>query len=54
MQPVPVLRMNLLFRGVELPRGRHIITFRFNPLSPTHLYEAARDAFTNGGEETEP
>ena len=53
-QPVPVLRMNLLFRGVELPRGRHIVTFRFNPLSPAHLYEAARDAFTNGGEENEP
>jgi hypothetical protein len=53
-QPVPVLRMNLLFRGVELPRGRHIVTFRFNPLSPAHLYEAARDAFTNGGEDNEP
>ena len=53
-EPTPVLRMNLLFRGVELPRGRHIVAFRFNPLSPTHLYQAARDAFFNGGEETEP
>ncbi|MBV8446992.1 MAG: hypothetical protein JO124_03270 [Hyphomicrobiales bacterium] len=54
-EPARILRMNLLFRGVELPRGRHIVTFRFNPLSPAHLYEAARDAFfSNGGEETEP
>jgi hypothetical protein len=52
--PARILRVNLLFRGVELPRGRHIVTFRFNPLSPAHLLEAARDAFSNGGEETEP
>ncbi|MFI5016078.1 MAG: hypothetical protein ACHQAY_27395 [Hyphomicrobiales bacterium] len=53
-QLVPILKTNLLFRGVELPRGRHIIAFRFNPLSLSHLIGAARDAFSNGGEETEP
>ncbi len=51
-QPAPILKVNLLFRGVELPRGRHTIAFRFAPLSPSHLLEAARDAFLNGGEVT--
>ncbi len=37
-QPVPIRMTDLLFRRVELPRGRHIVTFRFNPLSPAHLY----------------
>jgi hypothetical protein len=53
-QNVPVLKVNLLFRGVELPRGRHIVAFRFNPLSPSHLLEAAREAFWGGAEEAEP
>jgi len=53
-QPVPILKANLLFRGVELPRGRHIIAFRFNPLSLSHLARAARDAFSSEGEASEP
>jgi hypothetical protein len=53
-QPVAILKANLLFRGVELPRGRHIIAFRFNPLSLRHLLEAARGVFSNGGQGTEP
>jgi hypothetical protein len=53
-RPVHILKTNLLFRGVELPRGRHTIAFRFNPLSLSHLLEAARDAFSNGGQGTEP
>ena len=53
-QPVPILKANLLFRGVELPRGRHIIAFRFAPLSPRNLVEAARDIFQNGGEVAGP
>jgi hypothetical protein len=48
-QPAPVLKANLLFRGVELPRGRHIITFRFEPLSLGNLLKAAHDAFSGGG-----
>jgi hypothetical protein len=48
-QPRPVLKTNLLFRGVELPRGRHIVTFRFDPLSPGNLLKAARDVFLSGG-----
>jgi len=49
-QPTPILKTNLLFRGVELPRGRHIIAFRFAPLSLGRLVEAASDAFSSGGE----
>jgi len=50
-QPVPVLKTNLLFRGVELPRGRHIIAFRFNPLSLHNLIAAARGILSSRGED---
>ncbi len=39
--PAPVLRVNLLFRGVEVGAGRHTITFAFHPLSPRNLAAAA-------------
>ena len=32
-RPVPILRVNLLFRGVVLPPGEHEIAFRFAPAS---------------------
>jgi hypothetical protein len=53
-QPVPVLKANLLFRGVELPRGRHIVAFRFEPLSLANLLRAARDVVSKGSEDGEP
>jgi hypothetical protein len=40
-EPRSLLKLNLLFRGVELPPGRHRITFRFNPLSVDNLLSAA-------------
>lgn len=37
----PVLRANILFRGAEVPPGRHRIEFSFHPLSLTNLAAAA-------------
>ncbi len=40
--PVPVLRANVLFRGVEVPAGRHRVVFRFAPFSYDNLKHALR------------
>ncbi len=40
-KPMPVLRANLLFRGVEVPAGHHTVEFGFHPLSMTNLTAAA-------------
>lgn len=39
--PLPVLRVNKLFRGVVLPAGQHSVQFSFEPLSWNELMEAA-------------
>ena len=46
----PVLRANLLFRGVEVPAGEHRVEFTFRPLSARNLLTAAADLV--GGEAT--
>jgi hypothetical protein len=30
--PAPLLKANVLFRAVQVPAGRHTVTFRFQPL----------------------
>jgi hypothetical protein len=39
----PILRANLLFRGVEVGPGRHRVEFRFRPLSVDNLVAAATE-----------
>ena len=42
-EPQPILRTNLLFRGVEVPQGKHRVEFAFRPLSLNNLVAAASD-----------
>ncbi|VFU07780.1 conserved membrane protein of unknown function [Methylocella tundrae] len=39
-KPQPMLKANILFRGVEVPAGRHSIEFAFRPLSFANLSAA--------------
>ncbi|MGF9763001.1 YfhO family protein [Microvirga sp. 0TCS3.31] len=39
----PILRANLLFRGVEVGPGRHRVEFQFRPMSLENLVAAASD-----------
>jgi hypothetical protein len=39
-QPARILRTNVLFRGVEVGVGRHVVVFRFEPFSLSNLRDA--------------
>lgn len=39
--PAPIVKADLLFRGVEIPAGRHRVEFVFRPLSFANLKSAA-------------
>ena len=45
---VPVVKANILFRGVEVPAGSHIVEFTFRPLSPRNLLAAASGLLHRG------
>jgi hypothetical protein len=42
-QAQSVLRANLLFRGVEVPAGHHVVEFRFEPFAWDNLASAAHE-----------
>jgi uncharacterized membrane protein YfhO len=42
-KPQPILRANLLFRGVEVPAGKHRVEFEFRPISFDNLMAAASE-----------
>ena len=46
--PAPILRTNLLFRGVEVPPGHHTVEFAFHPFSLANLTAAAAGLLHEG------
>ena len=44
-RPARVLRANVLFRGVEVSEGRHVVVFRFEPFSVANLRNAVMGLF---------
>jgi hypothetical protein len=49
----PILRANLLFRGVEVSPGRHRIAFEFRPLSIDNLSAATADLMSKNEDESQ-
>jgi hypothetical protein len=50
-QEKPVLKANILFRGVEVPAGHHSVRFSFEPLSLANLAAAGSHLLQEHGEE---
>jgi hypothetical protein len=45
---VPVVKANILFRGVEVAAGAHVVEFRFRPFSARNLMAAAAGLLHRG------
>jgi uncharacterized membrane protein YfhO len=45
---MPIVKANILFRGVEVPAGSHTVEFSFRPLSARNLMAAASGLFRRG------
>lgn len=49
-KPAPMVKANILFRGVETPKGRHRVEFVFRPFSLANLASAASTILSHGEE----
>jgi hypothetical protein len=47
---MPVVKANVLFRGVAVPAGTHVVEFRFRPFSARNLMAAASGLVHRGEE----
>jgi hypothetical protein len=47
---MPVVKTNILFRGVEVPAGSHVVEFEFRPFSAKNLMAAASGLLHRGEE----
>jgi hypothetical protein len=48
-KPMRILRANVLFRGVDVGEGRHIVVFRFQPFAFSNLRNAFLGLFGRAG-----
>jgi hypothetical protein len=46
-RPARILRANVLFRGVEVSEGRHVVVFRFAPFALANLRDALADVLSS-------
>lgn len=49
-EPAPIVKANILFRGVQTPKGRHRVEFLFRPFSMANLASAASTLLERKGD----
>jgi len=40
--PTPIYRANILFRAIEMPKGKHTVRFEYAPFSKENLVSALK------------